>query len=117
VRQKCIQELRKVIDGLDIQPLSHPIRTMLSPCALRRAAKIRAQLDDDKQDIILGKAPAIWKIIWNNLQPTSVVMQTFIAGCIGGQQYIRHMLASKRLADRFEEEYQVDESMYSEIVR
>ena len=89
---------------------------MLNPCALRRAARIRTQLDGMEPDVTTGTM-AIWKILWDKLQPTSVVMETFVSACMGGQEYIRHMLASKRLADIFEEGGQVDDSMYSEIVR
>jgi hypothetical protein len=110
-----IQELTKIIDTLDIQPLHHPIRTMLNPYVLLRADQLRAQLNSTKP-VIPGKA-ANWRIIWNKLRSTSIIMYTLVDGCMGAQKYIRHMLASKRLADRFEEGQPVDESMYSEILR
>jgi len=109
VSHAFIQELTKIIDILDIQPLHHPIRTMLNPYVLRRAGQLHAQVVQGKEEN--------WRFIWNKLRPTSVFMFTFVDGCMGGQKYIRHMLASKRLADRFEEGLPVDESMYSEILR
>jgi hypothetical protein len=105
-----IQELTKIIDTLDIQPLHHPIRTMLNPYVLRRADQLRTK------PVVPGKA-ANWRILWNKLRSNSVHMYTLVDGCMGGQKYIRHMLASKRLADRFEDGQPVDESMYSEILR
>jgi len=117
VRQERIQELRKVIDLLDIQPLYHPIRTMITGYAIRNADKIRARLDEDQPEVTVGTAP-IWRLIWDNLQPTSIAMWASDTGCgVSGRKYIRHMLASKRLADRLEEGGQVDNSMYSEILR
>ncbi|OBZ68748.1 hypothetical protein A0H81_11302 [Grifola frondosa] len=116
-RQECIQELRKVVDLLNIHPLHHPIRTMLVSWAFEQADKIRALLDQDPPDVTTGAAP-IWRTIWDLLQPASKAMWSFDAGCAqGGRTYIRHMLASKRLADRFEEGGQVDDSMYDEIIR
>ncbi|KAF8156528.1 hypothetical protein B0H34DRAFT_783017 [Crassisporium funariophilum] len=116
-RQECVQELRTVVKLLDIHPLHHPIRTMLISLSFEYADQIRALLDQDPPDINAGAAP-VWRTIWDHLQPTSATMWAFDAGCaVGGRNYIRHILASKRLADRFEEGGQVDESMYREIVR
>ncbi|KAF8148302.1 hypothetical protein B0H34DRAFT_668993 [Crassisporium funariophilum] len=116
-RQQCVQELRTVVKLLDIHPLHHPIRTMLISLSFEYADQIRALLDQDPPDINAGAAP-VWRTIWDHLQPTSATMWAFDAGCaVGGRNYIRHILASKRLADRFEEGGQVDESMYREIVR
>ncbi|KAM6504170.1 hypothetical protein JOM56_001113 [Amanita muscaria] len=117
VRQECVQELRKVVNLLDIPSLHHPIRTMLISLSFKCADQIRAALDKDPPDITAGATP-VWRALWNHLQPTSNVMWAFDHGCaVGGRNYIRHMLASKRLADRFEEGGQVDDSMYSEILR
>jgi len=116
-RQECVQELRKVVKLLDIHPLYHPIRTMLLSLSFEYADQIRALLDQDSPDINAGAAP-VWRTIWDHLQPTSAAMRAFDAGCaVGGRNYIRHILASKRLADRFEEGGQVDDSMYGEIIR
>ena len=116
-RQECIQELKKVVKLLDIHPLYHPIRTMLIYLSFEYAEQIRALLDQDPPDINGGAAP-VWRTIWDHLQPTSATMWAFDAGCaIGRRNYIRHILASKRLADRFEEGGQVDDSMYREIIR
>ncbi|KZT12667.1 uncharacterized protein LAESUDRAFT_640432 [Laetiporus sulphureus 93-53] len=116
-REECIQELRKIVELLDIQPLHHPIRTMLVPLAFEYADQIRTLLTQDQPDATIGAAP-VWRSIWNHLQSTSMTMWAFDAGCaVGGRAYIRHILASKRLADRFEEGGEVDDSMYSEIVR
>jgi len=82
---------------------------MHNPYVLRRAGQLHAQVD-------LGKEEN-WRIIWNKLRPTSMFMFTLSMHCMGGQKYIRHMLVSKRLADRFEEGLLVEESMYSEILR
>ncbi|GLB45858.1 putative nucleotidyltransferase domain containing protein [Lyophyllum shimeji] len=115
--QECVQELRKVVKLLDIHPLYHPIRTMLISLSFEYADQIRALLDQDPPDINGGAAP-VWRTIWDHLQPTSATMWAFDAGCaVGGRNYIRHILASKRLADRFEEGGQVDDSMYREIIR
>jgi hypothetical protein len=117
-RQECVHELRKVVTLLDIHPLHHPIRTMLISLSFDCADQIRALLDQDPPDIHGGAAPPVWRTIWDHLQPTSATMWAFDAGCaVGGRNYIRHMLASKRLADRFEEGGQVDDSMYREIIR
>ncbi|EEB88594.1 hypothetical protein MPER_13498, partial [Moniliophthora perniciosa FA553] len=87
----------------------HPIRTMLVIYAFQHADKIRALLNNKGQpDIAAGTAP-IWRMVWDNLQPTSAAMWAFDAGCAkGGRKYIYHILASKRLADIFEEGGQVD---------
>ncbi|KIL60224.1 hypothetical protein M378DRAFT_84083 [Amanita muscaria Koide BX008] len=117
VRQECVQDLRKVVDLLDIRLLHHPIRTMLISLSFKCADQIRAVFDRDPPDITAGATP-LWRAIWDLLQPTSTPMWAFDRGCaVGGRRYIRHMLASKRLADRFEEGGQVEDSMYSEIVR
>ncbi|KAF8173105.1 hypothetical protein BJ912DRAFT_992764 [Pholiota molesta] len=121
-RQECVQALRKLVTLLDIHPLHHPIRTMLISLSFECADQIRALLDNQDPpgpDISGGAAP-VWRTIWDHLQPTSATntMWAFDAGCaVGGRNYIRHMLASKRLADRFEEGGQVDDSMYREIIR
>jgi len=114
-RQECLQELRKIVDLLDIQPFYHPIRTMLLAYALEHAEQIRACLDDDQLDITAGTEP-VWRMLWDSIQPTSAAMWAFDTGCVCGRTSIRHMLTSKRLADRFEEGGQVDDSMYSEII-
>lgn len=116
-RQKCIQELRKIVDQLDIPQLHHPIRTMLVLYVFEDADKIRLSLDEAQSDVIVGTAP-IWRVIWDNLQPKSRTMWSFQTGCaLFGPQLIRHMLASKRLADTFEEGGPITEDMYSEILR
>lgn len=117
VRQDCIQELRKIVNLLDIQPLHHPIRTMLVSLAFKRADRIRALLLKYQPDANAGEAP-VWRMIWDCLQPTSTAMWAFDTGCaVGGRIFIQHMLALKRLADRFEEGCPVDDSMYSQIIR
>jgi len=116
VRQEFLQELRNVIEKVDVQPRHDPIFTMLDPYAIQHAVKLRSLLDENKPDIITGTA-AIWKKLWRNFQPTSAVMETFVDGCKSGKEDIRHMLASKRLADTFEEGGQVDDSMYGELTR
>ncbi|KZT24848.1 hypothetical protein NEOLEDRAFT_1093716 [Neolentinus lepideus HHB14362 ss-1] len=116
-RQECLQELRKIIDVLDIQSRHNPIRTMLTGYAFKSTDKIRAYLDEDQPDVNVGTAP-VWRMLWDDIQPTSTAMWAFDTGCAkGGPRSIRHVLASKRLADRFEEGGQVDDSMYSEILR
>ncbi|KAF8961052.1 hypothetical protein BDZ97DRAFT_1664813, partial [Flammula alnicola] len=116
-RQECIDELRKVVNLLDIHPLHHPIRTMLVSLAFEHAEKISALLDQVQQDVMTGAAP-VWRKIWNCLQPSSSTMWAFEAGCaVGGRNYIRHIIASKKLADRFEEGGEVDNSMYNDIIR
>ncbi|KAF8884085.1 hypothetical protein CPB84DRAFT_1789585 [Gymnopilus junonius] len=68
-------------------------------------------------DVTAGDAP-IWRIIWAHLQPTSMTMWCLDSGCaVGGRKYIRHILASKRLADRFEEGGEVEGNMYKDIIR
>ncbi|KIL64452.1 hypothetical protein M378DRAFT_163218 [Amanita muscaria Koide BX008] len=118
VRKECVQELRKVVDLLDIHPLHHPLCTMLVLSSFQCAGQIRGILlyRDPLADITAGATP-VWWTIWNHLQPTSDAMCAFDSGCaVGGRKFIRHMLASKRLADRFEEGGHVDDSMYSEII-
>lgn len=90
---------------------------MLVRWAFDYASKIDVILKEQKPDVRTGSAP-VWKKIWGFLQPTSTAMWSFDAGCaVGGLAYLRHMLASKRLADRFEEGGQVDDDMYKDILR
>jgi len=76
----------------------------------------RALLDQVQPDITPESEP-VWKKVWDCIQPGSTPMWLFDACCAGSGKYIRHMLASKKLADRFEEGGEVDDSMYIEIVR
>ncbi|KAF8914401.1 hypothetical protein CPB84DRAFT_1811705 [Gymnopilus junonius] len=105
IREECILALRKITELLDIQPLHHPMRTMLASVVFDYVGQIRTLLTQNEVDAATGDLP-IWKMVWNRLQPTSMTM------C-----YIKHILASKKLADRFEEEGEVDDSMYKDIVR
>lgn len=61
-----------------------------------------------------GAAP-VWRMIWNCLQPG---FHLYVGLCaIDGRNYNRHIVASKKLADRFEEGSEVDDSMYNDIMR
>ena len=79
--------------------------------------QIRTLLTQNEVDVTKGDAP-IWRILWDYLQPTSMTMWCLDSGCaVGGRSSIRHILASKRLADRFEEGGEVDDCMYKGIIR
>jgi hypothetical protein len=114
MRQECVNELRKVVNLLNIHPLHHPIRTMLGPLAFEYAEKIRPLLDQIEPGVTPAVAPD-WRKIWDYLQPRSPAMWSF--DHVDGRKYIRHILASKKLADTFEEGREIVPSMYSEIVR
>ena len=83
---------------------------MFAGFALDHAGTICARINKDQRDITVGTTP-VWRTIWDSLQPTSLALRAS-----GGQAYIHHMLASKRLADKFEGG-QVDDSMYDQILR
>ncbi|KXN84527.1 hypothetical protein AN958_07174 [Leucoagaricus sp. SymC.cos] len=116
-RETCCRDLRTILQLLDIQPLHHPIRTMILVTAFEYADKIRILLDQNQLNLATDAAP-FWREVWDLLQPSSMSMWAFDSGCVmGTRAYIRHMLASKSLADRFEDGGQVDDSMYKEILR
>ncbi|KAF5347777.1 hypothetical protein D9756_010319 [Leucocoprinus leucothites] len=117
VRKVCVLELQKIVRLLDIKPLHHPIRTMLIPFVFEYAEQARATLDQIQLEATPGTVP-VWKEIWDYITPTSYAMWSFDTGCAtGGRAYLRHVLASKKLADRFEEGGQVDDAMYKDILR
>ncbi|KAF5355113.1 hypothetical protein D9756_005557 [Leucocoprinus leucothites] len=119
VRTNFVLELQKIVRLLDIKPLHHPLRTMLIPFVFEYAEKAHAVLDQVRLEALPGTAP-VWREIWDFLQPTSSAMWSFDTGCAtGGQAYLRHVLASKNLADRFEEGLggRVDDAMYKDILR
>jgi hypothetical protein len=90
---------------------------MLVPFAFEYAEKICPLLDQAEPDVTPAVAP-VWRKIWVYLQPWSPAMWSFYSGCsVGGRKYIRHILASKKLADAFEEGREIVPSMYSEIAR
>ncbi|KAF9481134.1 hypothetical protein BDN70DRAFT_566424 [Pholiota conissans] len=95
MRQKYIVELWNIVNALDIPIIYDPIRCMLWPFGFTHADRIRFHLSQIRR----GKAEPDWRTIWD------------------GRKYIRHILASKALADRFEEGGEVDSSMYDDILR
>ena len=99
---------------MDIQPTSHPIRTIFGPDAFESVTQIRAHLYLEERQP--GTA-LIWKRIWNSMQSTSTIMIDLEDGCtVPGRKYIGHVLASKKLADSFEEGLPIDNSMYGDIL-
>lgn len=124
MRQECVDALREVVNLLDIQPLYHPIRTMLVPQVFDHVEKVDALLDQVQPDVAVEEG-LVWKNIWDCIQPYSGCVQrytrtmwAFDTGCLViVPNRIRHMLASKRLADQFEAGGPVDDSMYREISR
>jgi hypothetical protein len=90
---------------------------MLVYIVFKHVDKIRTLLTQSKLDVTVGDAQ-VWKPIWDCLQLTSMTMWCLDSGCaVAGPAYIRHILASKRLADRFEERGEVDNAMYKDILR
>ena len=90
---------------------------MLVSLAFENAEQISALLDQVQPGVTTETAP-VWRKIWDCLQPNSNSMWAFDAGCaVGGRNYIRHIMASKKLAERFEDGGEVDNSMYKYIIR
>ena len=64
----CIAELSEIVTLLDIQPLHHPIRTMLVRVALEFADRIRSIINQDV---------TAWMEIWKSIQLDSNNMWAF----------------------------------------
>ena len=99
------QEGRQLVGYLP--PASSPL-CYVSPIGLEQAGQIDGPLNQVQPDC---RAALVWRYTSSPVLP----LWAFDAGCaVGGRNYIRHIVASKKLVDRFEE---VDDSMYNEIVR
>ncbi|EKM77723.1 hypothetical protein AGABI1DRAFT_107907 [Agaricus bisporus var. burnettii JB137-S8] len=116
VREECILQLGQVAELLDM-PLHHPLCTILVYYVFDQVDPIRTLLAQADFNATVSDAQ-VWRQIWDCLQPTSLTMWCLDTGFAAyGPKYIRHVLASKRLAVSFEETGKADEDMYNEILR
>ncbi|EKM82472.1 hypothetical protein AGABI1DRAFT_104447 [Agaricus bisporus var. burnettii JB137-S8] len=116
-REKCILQLGQIAELIDIQPLHHPLRSILIYYVFDQVDQIRTLLAPARLNVTSSDAQ-IWRPIWDCLQPTSLTMFCIDSGFAEyGPKYIRHVLASKRLAVSFEETGKADADMYNDILR
>ena len=108
--------LRRLLDLLNIPDLSHPSRTMVIYIAFEEAEKVR-QLLNTQPPTSPDLDVSTWREIWPRLQGNHNAMWSWDSGCAGSRKYIDHMLASARLAEHFEEDKVIDDSLYADIVR
>lgn len=85
--------------------------------AFEQADKMRTLLNLESPVPADTGGDPIWADIWSRLQPRHMAMWSWDKGVASARYYINHMLASARLADRFEQGGVVDDSLYNDIVR
>lgn len=109
--------MKRIRDLLDIQPLHHPLRTVLVDTAYDQVDVIGALLALEHLNIP-GERAQFWKEVWNHCQPGSLTMWAWDKHCAwGGLDYIRHMIASMYLAETLEEGGVVADGTYEKLLR
>jgi hypothetical protein len=109
--------LKTICYLLDIQPVYHPLRTVLVDTAYEQVDIVEALLALEHSDN-LGEKAQFWKEVWNHCQPNSLTMWAWDKHCgWGGLDYIRHMIGSMRLAETLEEGGVVAAGMCEALLR
>jgi len=116
-RRECLQSLKRIRDLLDIKPMYHPLRTVLVDTAYEQVDVVGALFALEHSNNLAEQAQ-FWKELWDHCQPGSLTMWAWDKHCAwGGLDYIRHMVASMRLAEALEEGRVADASLYEGILR
>jgi hypothetical protein len=116
-RQECLYSLKRIRDLLDVKPRYHPLRTVLVDTAYDQVDVVGALFALEHSNDP-AEQTQFWKDIWDHCQPGSLTMWSWDKHCAwGGLDYIRHMVASMRLAEHLEEGRVADASLYEGILR